>query len=40
MANTNQHKKDKHSLTKHYVNLLNKFQIRKNTIYNFKCNGL
>ena len=40
MANTNQHNKHKHSLTKHFLNRHNQFQINKDTIYNFKCNGI
>ena len=40
MANTNQHNKHRHSLTKHFISMLNKFQINKDTIYNFKCNGI
>ena len=40
MPNTNQHNKQKHSLTKHFVNKLNQFEINKDKICNFKCNGI
>ena len=40
MPNINKHNKHKGSLKKHLVNILNQFQINKDTIYNFKCSGI